>query len=172
MLQNESGGVTHSNRGGWQSNSFMHQNDELKEYVDLLGKSIDFPSFYFNTLWININHKGNRNILHQHPRADYSLVWYIKTPDNCGDLVFENPHCFTQCTALQRLNYPNYHGLYRITPKVGDCYLFPSDLRHMVEENQSDDVRISISANLTFMDSPQPVHLAAQQGDNPAMITT
>ena len=173
MLQNEdTNGVSFSNSGGWQSNPFMHQHDDMKEYIDILSKSINLPTAsYFNGLWININYKGSHNKSHQHPQSDYSLVWYVKTPDNCGDIVFENPNLFTQFNSLQRLNYPNYDLDYRITPQVGDCYLFPSDLRHTVEENQSDSDRISISANLVFVDSPQPVHLAAQQGDNPAMIT-
>ena len=51
--------------------------------------------------------------------------------------------------------------------------IFDSDIKHTGFSATDSKTRILININfIGERDSPQPVHLAAQQGDNPAMITT
>ena len=106
-------------------------------------------------MWININEKGNYNALHNHPHSHISGVFWIKTPDNCGDIVFENPHHFDRYIEIRNLNQEiaeetkNYFG-YTFFAKEGSILLFPSDIRHEVQQNNSDEERISISFNMTY----------------------
>jgi len=73
------------------------------------------------------NHDSSR-------RSDaISWVYYVSTPDRCGDLVF----------VLHDLIEPAI-----IKPIEGMLVMFPSYLDHKVTKNLSKDVRISISGNL------------------------
>ena len=45
----------------------------------------------------------------------------------------------------------NYYHNYSLPATEGSLLLFPSHLQHKVEENKSDEDRISISFNLKFL---------------------
>jgi len=161
-LQQTESGVSYSNKGGWQSSSYLHNDDYFVEkYLNYfaveLNKQSILPTWSMNACWLNVNYKSNYNMLHDHPKCDYSLVWYISTPENCGNIVFENPHSYHQCGFLNHVNPDisqcyNVFPSYTFVPKEGDCYLFPSHLKHLVQENLSNDARISMSANIDFID--------------------
>lgn len=152
--------VVLSNRGGWQSPSDFYVNDysfdPFKDYIlKHAYEALKFYNcdFYLSNMWININSKGNYNILHDHPLSTVSGVIWIKTHPNCGNLVFHNPHSFTQYNLLAKVNddvrqSTNYFGNFHFEPSDGCMVLFPSDLMHVVENNDSGEDRISISFNL------------------------
>ena len=161
MLKETHPGIEVSNRGGWQSPPKLHLQKDfcgnfLNFFVDNLCGSKVFPSFEIVSCWLNINGKGDYNVFHNHPNSNYSLVWYIKTPDNCGDILFENPSDFSQFNFIEsigesiREKYNTFHTI-KFTPKEGNCYLFPPELKHLVEPNQSEECRISMSCNLRFI---------------------
>jgi len=152
-----------SNRSGsWHSLCNLHRDENFCEnYLNkLLDKinELDFmPLFKVTACWININGKGALNIPHSHPGCDLSLVWYIKTPENCGDLELENPFLQTRVNLMDY--FPEDFTIENtivesvfLPPVEGKCYIFPSDLRHSVLENNTDEYRISFSANLKFLD--------------------
>ena len=153
-------GVGRSNRGGWHSSDKLHEDKSFqKEYLIYFAQSIannlDIPPFFFTSCWINVNKKGDYNVSHDHPNNDYSLVWYIKTPEKCGRIGFENPNGFAQGafinTIPESMNDKYYlYPTYYLNAAEGNCYLFPAHLRHFVEQNESDHARISLSANLVF----------------------
>lgn len=160
-LRDHISGVEFSNRGGWQSPSDLHLKKDfcdnfLTNFINELKDNQVFPNFEIDNCWININEKGNHNVFHNHPNCDYSLVWYIKTPNNCGDIIFENPESFSQNRFLNvsfddvKERYNAYYS-YKFRPMEGNCYIFPPGLRHLVETNQSEECRISMSCNLKFL---------------------
>ena len=104
----------------------------------------------------NINEPGNFNIPHSHPRSHLSGVLWIKTPKNCGNIVFESPEIFNRYQELDsysnksRLDSNNYMTYY-FAPKEGNILIFSSNLQHEVMENKSDEDRISYSFNITLI---------------------
>jgi len=158
--QKNTDGVVHSNRGGWQSPSDFYLDDSFSEFADyILQNSLAALTHYdlmfkMANMWININRKGDYNIMHDHPLSVMSGVLWIKTPKNCGSLVFRSPHSFTQGTLLESTDpevakEQNYYNSYTFNSKEGTMILFPSDLLHGVEPNESNEDRISIAFNLT-----------------------
>jgi uncharacterized protein (TIGR02466 family) len=155
-------GVKYSNRGGWQSSPYLHNDsffveNYLNYFASEITKHNSIPPWQMNACWVNVNYKSHYNILHDHPKCDYSLVWYISASENCGNIIFENPNCYSQCGSLTHVDSNisktfNFYPDYRFIPKEGNCYLFPSNLKHLVEENNSNEVRISMSANIDFID--------------------
>lgn len=157
--QKTTDGVVFSNRGGWQSPSDFYLNESFFEFSDyilqnaLKGLTHYNVDFKINNMWININKKGNYNDMHNHPLCNLSGVFWVKTPENCGTLFFQSPNTFAQCLLLKHVNpevaeTQNYYNIFKITPKEGTMILFPPDLYHGVDQNESDEDRISIAFNL------------------------
>jgi uncharacterized protein (TIGR02466 family) len=157
--QKTTDGVVFSNRGGWQSPSDFYLNESFDQFTDYILKNALMSLKHYNlnfklsNMWININKKGNYNVIHNHPISIISGVFWVKTPKNCGSLVFQSPHSFTQPSLLRNIDSEiakeqNYYDSYSFFPKEGTMILFPSDLLHGVEPNESEDDRISIAFNL------------------------
>ncbi len=135
-----------SNRGGFQSEaSWDYDNLLHREY--LIEKLNFLPKFQFGNWWVNINEKGGFHVAHSHPGADLSVVWYL-TDSECGPLRFFHPCSHARDHLNKALNLETDSCF---VAKKGDIIVFPSDLWHYVEPNQSDDVRVSISFNLSLL---------------------
>ncbi len=148
-----------SNCGGWQSPSNFHILESFSEFKSYIWNNTFETLAHYNrkfeldNMWININGKGHYNISHNHPGCLMSGVFWIKTPKNCGRLVFENPHSFSEGLLIKSADVEmkkklNYHYSFNFTPKEGVIVMFPAHLNHFVEMNQSDEDRISIAFNL------------------------
>jgi uncharacterized protein (TIGR02466 family) len=152
-------GVTISNRGGWQSHSDFYKKESFSEYLDYILQNSFFAVKFYNqnfklsNMWININKKDSYNTSHTHPLSLLSGVFWVKAPDNCGNLVFNNPQSFIEHELLSNATYntqteKNYLTNISFNPSAGKIILFPSHLRHHVEQNEFDGDRISIAFNL------------------------
>ena len=150
-----------SNRGGWQSNQMYIDDCKSETLKNIITSSVSkLPmSGSLSCIiegWKNINEPGNFNIPHSHPRSHLSGVLWIKTPKNCGNIVFESPEIFNRYQELDsysdefRSNSNNYMTYYFI-PKEGNVLIFSSNLQHEVKENKSDEDRISYSFNITLI---------------------
>lgn len=153
--------AVHSNRGGWQSPSDFYLDDSFSEFSNYIIQNSLIALTHYNlefelsNMWININRRGDYNIIHDHPGSTISGVLWVKTPKNCGSLVFHSPHSFVQHLLLQNVDSEiakeqNYYDNYMFNPKEGTMIIFPSDLKHGVEPNESDEDRISIAFNLNY----------------------
>ncbi len=146
-----------SNVGGWQSNDF-NLNNPPKELKDLTKSIFDFSSKICDFLniertlsgngWMNINEYGHFNWSHTHPESALSGVYYVKTPDGCGNIEFENPS-MSMMTSIKVKGYnPFNSSSINIPSEKGTMYIFPGWLPHKVHPNLSKEERISISFNL------------------------
>ena len=144
-----------SNRGGWQSKCFT--NDDkifsiIGEIICELSVLNDGTNFNMEC-WFNINKKGSYNNKHVHPNSDLSGVLWLKTPMNCGNIVFGSPHNFSSYTEINSYTkkFKDDTGCtcsYFFTPIEGKMLIFPSSLEHEVEQNKSNEDRISVSFNI------------------------
>ena len=149
-----------SNLGGYQSPDLDVNSppvNELKERIEshatIFAKVLlnDHPQFVDN-MWLNVNKCKASNLTHCHPGSDLSGVYYLKTPKNCGGIVFDHP-------AKHALSYSNFHGktenfnVYNslewvFKPEPDTLLLFPAWLNHYVQPNQNKTKeRMSISFN-------------------------
>ena len=151
-------GVKISNNGGWQSPNFdvNDENDLLQSFIinclsnfPNIDKSINFDV----DAWININKPGAYNVKHDHPGCDLAGVLWVKAPKNSGEIVFEAPYQFQAFKEIKSYNDEfknscNVDQNYYFPPNEGTMLVFPSHLPHQVEENKSNEDRISISFNI------------------------
>ena len=101
-------------------------------------------------MWANINYPGGYNKPHIHPNSLYSGVYYVKTQENCGKIILYDPRPGIQTNMPARVKGQPPKHLWRevhLDTVEGRIIMFPSWLWHCVEENKSNDIRISISFN-------------------------
>jgi hypothetical protein len=158
-------GVNYTNCGGYQSKHDIFDKKSFKRYLNIIHKEVNtclsavLKDNYFEIVegWVNINKKGNFNRTHNHPQVDLAAVLWVSVEDiKSGIIEFENPLTFQEYTFLSKLK-PNVvddtfatktRGIY---PKDGLMLIFPSHIDHLVQPNQLDSDRISISFNISLI---------------------
>ena len=81
--------------------------------------------------WFNVNPRGAYHSWHSHGKAVTVGVLYLQTPLNSGDIEFRVDK-----------------NVSSITPYPGLLLIFPAELEHRVQANESDENRISLAFNL------------------------
>ena len=161
--EENSEGLVRSNVGGWHSCDNYHTFDNplnsflmtgLKEIASI---RMFKPKTTITVLqmWININNKGDYNKKHCHPNCDLSGTFWIKVPQNSGDLLFVNPSEFAEANLMDYYSeefkdrfvvYPSFE----FYPVEGRVCFWPSHLYHGVGRNDSGEDRISVAFNLNI----------------------
>ena len=154
----DSKGVSISNRGGWQSEGFEIINEDDILQLFLINCLSNFPFIKESVklrgyAWININKPGDYNINHVHPTNHLSGVLWIKTPKNCGDIIFDSPYEFQAYQEIESYSNEfkdsfNIDHNYYFNQTEGRMIVFPAHLSHHVQENKSSEDRISVSFNI------------------------
>ncbi len=155
-------GIKRSNNNGWHSKDFNMQETEPKNFIKKISPSIEKvmtdmnwekenQTIKISSMWAIINTGGSTNSRHQHSNSTISAAYYVRAPENCGDIVFYDPRpapvfCYPAAAGSNLLNAQ----VNSITPKEGALILFPSYVDHSVNENLSNDERIVISFNVTI----------------------
>ena len=156
----ESGKVL-SNRGGYHSNNLNLKDAALQPLIkEIETHSSQFAETFLSknkqiliNMWFNINLYKDFNISHNHSGDDISGVYYIKTPNECGNIVFEHPAKDLYDYYLLNIENPeevnNYNArTWWMPSKANILYLFPAWLNHSVGINKNKtEERISISFN-------------------------
>ena len=158
IREKDSVGHVISNRGGWQSKGFdlIDEDDILQLF--LINCLSEFPPIKKSVelrghAWININKPVAYNVKHDHPGCDLAGVLWVKAPKNSGEIVFEAPYLFQAFKELKSYNDEfrnscNVDQNYYFPPNEGTMLVFPSHLPHQVNENKSNEDRISVSFNI------------------------
>ena len=150
-------GLIKTNVNGWHSKTTMHKNSVFKPLVDELYKMqqevfheefLDrFPKL--GNMWANINYKGSLNRPHVHANSLFSGAYYIKVPKDSGLLKLNDPRQGTHFIKPARKDQVPLHLApeIHVQPKENRIIMFPSWLEHLVENNKTDNARISVSFN-------------------------
>jgi uncharacterized protein (TIGR02466 family) len=141
-LEKTQSSVKKSNFGGYQTHDDLHITPIFRELVSSLekiaSKCLDHKA-KITEMWGNVNYKYCYNATHSHGGI-LSGVFYLKVPKNSGRLILRNPAVRSDGHFLKNPDYS-------ITPENFALIFFPSWLEHYVEQNLSDEKRISVSFN-------------------------
>ena len=166
QMAKDSDGIVKSNVGGWHSKNLDLRDATITRTLRKLGQHINqFIDFYkvdrekynweFSESWFITNRKGDYNVSHVHPNSFLSGVFYLKTYEDAGDLVFHHHaknidyHKQPKDAFKENVNYNSDY--WRVTPEDGDLIVFPSFLTHSVEENKNDFQRMVLSFNINLI---------------------
>lgn len=110
---------------------------EAKKLISYMSKfGEDSYHLSMNGFWSQIHHPLESTDTHYHGgNATKSWVYYVKVPNNSGDLLF------LLDDKDDRSPKPSFK------PVEGEFIIFDSYLRHKVTKNMSNDIRISIAGD-------------------------
>ncbi len=153
-------GHTASNVLGWHSKGNLFELDDIKPFKELVDEAIATVAQamgYGNVrimpanCWANVNPKYASNKIHDHANCLFSGVYYVKTPQECGNLMFYDPRSARTFYRPSVSNFTAFTADAVAHPaEAGLLLIFPSWLRHGVDPNLSDEERVSISFNYVF----------------------
>ncbi|MBI04272.1 MAG: hypothetical protein CMI96_00465 [Pelagibacteraceae bacterium] len=163
MRINDPDGVKISNVNGWHSKNFNANEGAPKEFIQQIKNSLSVAmesmrwdlnrqTVKISNMWAIINNKNAHNARHHHGNSSLSAAYYVKAPENCGNIVFYDPrpapvYSHPIATEPNRLN----STVHSIKPKDGSLILFPSYLDHSVDPNTSSEERVVISFNVILL---------------------
>lgn len=129
----------------------------ISEIVNVTYNSTWKGALTIHNSWLNINTEEAVNMSHNHPKCILTGCFYVKVSETSGKLCMlrggnerfiyagygdpktdENGNDIYEPHINEKMSY---------MPKVGDIFLFPAHVLHLVEPNQTDEERISIAFN-------------------------
>jgi len=120
--------------------------DEFNEFKD---DTLRFfgNKFIYTTSWATKTEPGESSEWHNHHNCYYSGIFYLKTDEDCGNLLFQNFK--TTNISLKPSDYNEYNSTsWQIKPKNKMLVLFPSHLYHKIGINQNRNIcRYSLAFN-------------------------
>ena len=175
ILSNEnddlSGRGIRSNAGGWQSGGNMM----TWEHPTITTLKQRFESLVFNVVgelvqkdgrnrqfrllmdgWANVCRRGDYNVVHSHPNAMFSLVYYVAAGEPDPDVPYSG--LLELLDPRESANYIQIQNTILdartfIDNQPGKMILFPSWVKHMVHPFQGDGTRISIACNVNVVET-------------------
>jgi uncharacterized protein (TIGR02466 family) len=117
---------------------FYRLNDEHLKYEN---------KFVMNTSWYTHSKPGQSAPFHNHSNCMFSGVFYVKVPENSGDIEFDSHSGNTFQPRSSEPNIFNSRSI-KIKPSKGKLLFFDSNIYHEIKRNESDEIRVSIAFNL------------------------
>ena len=148
-----------SNSGGWQSYPFQDIPEELADlfssitnFSEKVCESMGILPVKLSNGWININGYKDFNWTHSHADSVLSGVYYVNTPEHCGNLIFEHPSIDSMEISLSPEKINSFNKFNTIgwmkRAESGVLCIFPGWVNHKVTPNMNErEERISISFN-------------------------
>lgn len=123
------------------------------EYAAVYGIQENYTNLKCTDFWFNVADHGSYQEYHQHTNSHFSLSYYIDVCENSGNIVFKSFESMFDMYPLpitsKDLNAASFKSC-SYKPKNGMLLIFRSNLLHMVERNEENASRISISMNFSF----------------------
>ena len=110
--------------------------------------------------WVNINPQWAYNAPHDHPGYTWSLVYYVKVPEDgdknvtgkSGRIEFLDPRTNVAAMSLELAKLSGYFAPKQLFHAKENMILcFPSYLRHWVYPNEEPEDRISMAFNIRYV---------------------
>ena len=121
----------------------------VKDYFEKVIDTNNNVVPYITQSWLNYTDKHEHHHKHNHWNSLISGVLYIDCIEGNDTIQFYRDHYET--IHMQPKNYNLFNSQdWTVKVKPGDILLFPSSLSHMVPQNETDNLRISLSFNVWF----------------------
>ena len=163
LREKDPNGVRRSNFNGWHSKDFDLKSSAVNKFINLISPNINTvlsdmswdktkQTVKLSNMWTIINEKDGFNERHHHGNSSISAAYYVRAPEDCGDIVFYDPRPAPIYSHPISSKPNNLNAqINSITPQEGSLVLFPSYLDHSVNPNLSNKERIVISFNVSLI---------------------
>jgi uncharacterized protein (TIGR02466 family) len=145
---------------GWHSAEDLHRRPAWAPFVELVRTNVEEVARFLRwdrarvapeivDCWAIVNPRYAANMLHSHPHAVLSGVYWVQAGQKSGDLYFHDPRTAPALVTPPLEAYGPFtwrRAIYR--PRPGRMLVFPGWLRHGVEPNLEDGERVCLSFNV------------------------
>jgi len=138
------------------SPTFAGLEKRIDTHVRRFANALDFDlsgrKLVMTDCWVNVMARHVVHGLHLHPLASISGTYYVRTPQGCSGLKFEDPRLDRFMAAPPRKARARRDNQVWVTvpAEQGNLVLFESWLRHEVAPNPTEAERISVSFNYSW----------------------
>ena len=151
--QKNEGNITSNENYILNTKSFSNLKKELAKMVkdyfhNVMSVSNDVDP-YITQSWLNYTDTNQYHHKHSHPNSIVSGVLYINVDKENDKIKFFKSDYQLIKLPVKEYNLWNSHSWW-FPVEIGELFLFPSSLTHMVENKQGTNTRISLSFN-TFV---------------------
>ncbi len=120
----------------------------IQNHLKIYCEELDFAFRPFRLYsWFTKNEPGDYLQIHHHNDVDITGTYYFQSSGDDGEFFFESP----VIAAPHSLCYSSQHTRIYSQPKTGKLILFPGWINHGVLKNNSNNDRIGLSFNVSFM---------------------
>jgi uncharacterized protein (TIGR02466 family) len=157
----------------WQSNSAQDQYAEILAITDFIIDCVqDYSEQYCwdikkedwyiaDCWWTASTGTSSTHFSHIHANSLISAVFYVNMPKGAGSLLFPHPQITMHSLKPETTEWNIINSVeYKITPKKGTCVVFKSNTPHMVDNNATSDLRVSLAFTLNVKNLGKNSHLA------------
>ena len=142
---------------------FFEIKKRVLEYLKCIEIDYKLIDIYIQRSWATISESNEKIKKHRHFQSHISFAYYLKKSKNDANLIifdegYKNevmPGIFRSETALQKgiVKKMNQFNVTQaiINVEENDIIIFPSKTIHSTQTSQSNDERISISADIIFV---------------------
>lgn len=128
-------------------------NKHVYKFAKHLEMDINLKELKMSSCWINIMPMNAAHTMHIHPLSVISGTYYVRTPEDCSSIKFEDPRLESFMASPPRKHSAKIQNQrhFSLEPQEGHLVLFESWTRHEVPPNNSKKDRISISFNYDWL---------------------
>ncbi len=138
---------------------FRRLANPLLGYIDSIGIESSKLDLFYTRSWATISRRHENILPHSHMQSQISLVYYLKKPKNSGGLAFlddDPPNQFAAnlfSVLMVENGIVKTQEVFNVKSALLDSeedgvVIFPSKTKHGTQPNETEDVRISISADI------------------------
>ena len=121
-------------------------NTKVIEYCEKLNIDLNRIDIKPSSSWFNIYRKGDFQEFHQHSHNVLSAIYILKSNEKSGRIFFKSPYNDMLTPAYKKFTTDTFERV-NFKPQPGMLLIFRSHLEHYVEQNNSDENRISFAYN-------------------------
>ena len=120
-------------------NEFNYFKNTYLKYTD--------TNFKISTSWLTNSNPNSYSRIHNHKNCFYSGIFYLKTPENSGNIYFEDYNKRSSFDFIPE-TYNQYNSnSYTFGIEENLLIFFPSYIHHKIKKNKSNENRISLAFN-------------------------
>ena len=122
--------------------------DKAAKYAAALHYDVEANQLQLSRFWVNINPKYSFHPEHIHAYSLLSGVFYVSCTPDSGGLMLKDPREVRLMTLPPTSrNTRDNADVVTLPPAEGKALIFPAWLTHSVEQNMTDQDRVSIAYN-------------------------
>ena len=144
-------------------NLFKQIENHVLIYIKKFGFDTNKINIYFQRAWATVSTKNQNISSHDHPQSHISFAYYLKKSKLDGGITFIDNHkhnefiknsfgskILIEQKVIEKSTFLNSNSV-NLIPEQDDIIIFPSKTLHATQTNNTEDTRISISADITII---------------------